>query len=313
MSEQQEKWLERIRALLAKAASTNFEAEAESFRAKADELMTRYAIEMWQIETAQESKAGRTKPEIKNMNIDWWWNMDSDLGSALWSVFTSVCSHARCRVAYKYADGGTKTIPVVGMPADLSYVDMLFTHLFLQMVDTMDPRPKQGERAIEALVRMKESGLKWDEISKRLHAAGYYDGPESSWEMGKTDYAGKYTRYCKEHGRERVYVTPSIYRRSFAQGFSTTLSQRLRQQREEQGQETGTMALAIRDISAFVEEALFAAFPDQARRSTGRSVAYRPRKIDGASQARGAQAGRDASIISNAPKVGRPDPKKLGN
>jgi len=38
--------LNRVRALLAQAESTNFEAEAETFTAKAQELMTRHAIDM---------------------------------------------------------------------------------------------------------------------------------------------------------------------------------------------------------------------------------------------------------------------------
>lgn len=303
MSEQHEKMLERVRALLAKAAGGTTEQEAELLRAKADELMTKYAIEMWQIEAAQENATGRTKPEIRHMNIDWWWSMDDDLGGALWSVFVSVCSHARCRIAYKNVSGRDKTVPVVGMPADLGYVDMLFTHLFLQMVETMDPHPKPGEGTIEAIVRMKESGLKWEEIYYRLRKAGHY--PENQpWSPSKMDYAGKYTRYCLEHGRERVRTTPSVYRRSFASGFSSALSSRLRQQREEQGQSTGSMAIAIRDISALVQDALYEFFPNQAVQSRSRAVARADRKIDLASMARGSQAGHEASIISNSPKIG---------
>lgn len=312
MSEQHEKMLERVRALLAKASSTEFEQEAETFRAKADELMTKYAIEMWQIELAQVGKTGQTKPEIKDVNISWWWEMDRELGGALWSVLLSVCQHARCRVAHKEANYVTKSVPVVGMPADLMYCDMLFTHLFLQMVDTMDPRPKEGEGTLDAIVRMKEAGLKWEEIYYRLRTAGHY--PEDQpWSPSKMDYAGKYTRYCAQHGRERVRTTPSIYRRSFAAGFSSALSTRLRAQREEQGQSTGSTALVLQDISKVVERALIEFFPSMGRRTTTRALKGSVLKYDDASMVRGSRAGHEASIISNAPKVGGTgSPKQIG-
>lgn len=183
----------------------------------------------------------------------------------------------------------------------------------MQMIETMDPHPKPGEPAIEALVRMKESGLKWDEISKRLHDAGYYpaDKKPSEWEMGATDYAGKYTRYCEEHGRERVRTTPAMYRRSFATGFSGALSVRLRQQREAQGQSTGTMALALVDIAKIVERAMLEFYPSMGVRSKGRALRGSIVRYDDASMARGNQAGHAASIISNAPKVGTNAPRAL--
>src|SRR4051812_34734140 len=46
--------LNRVRALLAQAESTNFEAEAETFTAKAQELMTRHAIDMAMIVDASQ-------------------------------------------------------------------------------------------------------------------------------------------------------------------------------------------------------------------------------------------------------------------
>jgi len=190
MSDKHEKMLERVRGLLAKAASTEFDAEADAFRAKADELMTKYAIQLWQVEQAQAGVNAPTTPEIKHMDISWWYEVDRQIGAGLWSVFLSVTGHCRCRVAYKYADGYSKTIPVIGMPADLGYADMLFTHLFMQMMDRMDPKPKPGEPLVEALGRMKEAGMKWEDIFHRLRDAGYY--PEGmAWNASKMNFAGK--------------------------------------------------------------------------------------------------------------------------
>lgn len=294
MSDKHEKMLETVRGLLAKAASTEFEAEAEAFRAKADELMTKYAIEMWQVEQAQAGVNAPTKPEIRNMDISWWYEMDRQVGEGLWRVFLAVTGHTRCRVAYKYASNMTRTIPVIGMPADLGYADMLFTHLFMQMVDRMDPKPKPGEPLVEALGRMKEAGMKWEDIFTRLRDSGYYPA-DMPWNASKMNFAGKYTQYCRTHNRERVYTSPSVYRRSFVTGFADALSSRLRVQREEQGQSTGSMALALRDIDVVVRDYMFENFPDMAKRTRGSMV--RDEKMDEGVKRRGHQAGQEASII----------------
>ena len=296
------KMLERVRALLAKASSTTFPEEADSFRAKADELMTKYAIEVWQVEQAEAGKKAPTKPIVRKVDLAWWYDMDNQLASGLWDMFISVTTHCRVRTAWKNVDYMNKQIPLVGMPVDLDYADMLFTNLMLQLVDTMDPHPKSGEPMIEALVRMKEAGLKWEEIYRRLQVAGYfpYDQP---WQPSKMDFAGKYTRYCQQHGRERVRTTPTVYRRSFASGFTTAIRQRLRLQREEQGQNTGSMAVAIRDISQVVEEALFDFFPNQAERTRSRAVARgNPLKTDLRVMGAGVEAGNKARIMGKGDK-----------
>lgn len=260
-----EKMLERVRALLAKAASTEHPAEAEAFRAKADELMTKYAIELWQIEQLQSGKDARTLPVRKDMNVDWWYNygLDREVRSVMWSIFSAVARHSRCLPVGGKSDYRTKTVPVIGMPHDIDYLDLLFTHLLLQMLDAMDPQPVPGEPLIEALVRMKESGLKWEEIHRRLRRSGHVpDEPWSKQVASKMNFAGKYTRYCREHGRDRTYVTPSIYRRSFVDGFRWSLQARLNNQVEQQGQNTGSMAIALRDIRDIVQQAMWDEFPD---------------------------------------------------
>lgn len=265
MTEQHDKMLERVRALLAKAAGGTTPEEAELLRAKADELMTKYAIEMWQIEHLEAGKNAKTMPTRKDMNIEWWWsyNTDYEVRSAMWDIFAAVARHCRCIPVPAKSDYNTKSVPVIGMPHDLNYLDMLFTHLLVQMSAAMDPQPEDGEPLISALVRMKEAGLKWEEAHRRLRKAGLV--PDESWSKkvaSRMDFAGQYTRYCKAHGRDRTYVTPSIYRRSFTDGFRAILRTRLRNQVEEQGQNTGSMALALRDIRLVVQDAMWDLFPD---------------------------------------------------
>ena len=73
------------------------------------------------------------------------------------------------------------------------------------------------------------------------------------------------------------------------------LAGRLKLQREEQGQETGSMALALRDISALVRDHMLDNFPDMGKRS--RSVMARDEKMDSGVMARGHRAGQEVSIL----------------
>lgn len=327
MTDQHDKMLERIRALLAKAAGGTTDEEAELLRAKADELMTKYAIEMWQIEQAQGKRTERTTPIRKDIDISWWFDytIDGEVRQTMYAIFSAVASHARCRVVGAHADYRVKTVPVIGMPSDIGYLDMLFTHLLLQMMNAMDPHPKPGEPFVDALVRMKEAGLKWAEIAKRLQAAGYYDDPKTP----KTGYSQIYTDYCKRAGKDRTYTSPSIYRRSFVDGFRYELRLRLRNQEKEQGQNTGSNAIALRDIRDIVNEAMYLLFPDlrphpegcdcdvhhtcsdknckrpncrlaRSKRMPARMKEY---AYDPSVVRRGQQAGREVTILSDAEQL----------
>ena len=178
MSNKKDKKLEQVRALLAKAASTEFEGEAAVFRAKADELMANYAIEQWQLDAADEADANRKgrDPERRDVNIEWYFEPQyRHVYADMWIMFGSVARHCRCKVVWWGGGGhidGNRTVPVLGLPSDLDYFDLLFTHLQLQLFKQIQPSPEPGDTCIEALVRMKEAGMKWEAIGTKLIAAG---------------------------------------------------------------------------------------------------------------------------------------------
>lgn len=298
MSTKKDKKLEQVRALLAKAASTEFEGEAAAFRAKADELMANYAIEQWQLDAADENDARRMSrdPERRDVDISWYHEPQyRHVYQDMWQLFHSVAAHCRCKVIWW---AGSRKVPVLGLPSDLDYFDLLFTHLQIQLFNQIQPSPQPGDTYIEALVRMKEAGMKWEAIGARLIKAGLMEGPYTR-NVG-VRFTKEYTTYCDETGRERKYINPKTYQRSFTDGFVQQIAHRLREQKDDQKAKGGSgMELAVIDIKKKLDETaadLFGKAPRGRALSTNSSV-------DEAGMAAGRAAGREASI-SGDPQSG---------
>lgn len=286
--------LQRVRAMLAKADSTEFEGEAEVFRAKADELMTKYTIEQWQLDMADEVDRAARKPERRDIDISWYWADNySHLKHILFTIFTNVAEHCRCKVVYWNPVPGGK-VPVLGLPADMDYFDMLFTSLFMQLGRKLTPGVEEGDSYIEALVRMKEAGMRWEAIGERLINAGLMEGPYER-KVG-VRFTKEYTDYCAETERERKYINPKTYQSSFAHGFMEQVSARLDKQHAEQSEKGGTgMELALRDISQLIDDEAFSIFGEP--RNSGTVSTQRAR--DRAGYVAGSHAGHHADIAGN--------------
>jgi hypothetical protein len=112
--------LAKIRALLAKAESTTFEAEALAFTAKAQELMTKHAVDA----AALQGRAKvATTPGVIRVPID------PPYTNAKARLLAVVARHSRCRTVEL---GGSDFAEVIGMPSDLAAVELLFTSLLVQ-------------------------------------------------------------------------------------------------------------------------------------------------------------------------------------
>jgi hypothetical protein len=113
--------LERIRGLLAKAESTTFEAEAVAFTSKAQELMTRHAID----DAMLADRARGEQGELVAIRLP----IDAPYADAKSLLLQTVAENGRCRSIF-HADVALST--VVGFPTDVAGVEMLFTSLLLQ-------------------------------------------------------------------------------------------------------------------------------------------------------------------------------------
>ncbi|GAB4056407.1 DUF2786 domain-containing protein [Catellatospora paridis] len=126
--------LDRIRALLAKAESTDFPEEAEAFTAKAQQLMARHSIDHALVDAAAGISDG---PESRRIVIA---NPYEGPKAMLLQV---VAEANRCR-ALNFKDLGLSTI--VGFGPDLDAVEMLYTSLLVQAIHAMTTANQRADR-----------------------------------------------------------------------------------------------------------------------------------------------------------------------
>ncbi len=127
--------LARVRALLAKAESTEFDEEAEALSAKAQELISRYALDR-----LLEDGPARGSSDLQVRRL---W-LDPPYVRAKTLLVSAVASANRCRAASADRLGFSV---VIGSAADLEAVELLVTSLLVQADTAM---LRHGRRATAA-------------------------------------------------------------------------------------------------------------------------------------------------------------------
>ncbi|WP_182899511.1 DUF2786 domain-containing protein [Microbispora sp. H10830] len=119
-----ERTLARVRALLAKAESTEFEAEAETFTAAAQALMARHSIDAALLASqATAGPGGAGRPEGRRLGVD------APYEGPKAMLLDVIASANHCRSVWSRHFGFAT---VLGFPADLAAVEVLFTSLLVQ-------------------------------------------------------------------------------------------------------------------------------------------------------------------------------------
>lgn len=122
-------WLVRVQGLLAKAESTEFPEEAEALMAKAQELMTRHAIDEAML--AASGNAGADPVESEMIVVE------APYATAKASLLGAVALANNSRCVFTGTEGGTKQCVVVGYASDLANIRTLYAALSLHAVRTM--------------------------------------------------------------------------------------------------------------------------------------------------------------------------------
>jgi hypothetical protein len=125
--------LERVRALLAKAESTTFAEEAEAFTAKAQELMARHALDRAMLEDAGAGGG----PGGRRIGTD------DPYARAKSLLLDEVATANRCRTAWS---GSLGFATVFGHEPDLDSVELLYTSLLVQAARAIAAAGPQVDR-----------------------------------------------------------------------------------------------------------------------------------------------------------------------
>jgi Protein of unknown function (DUF2786) len=115
--------LDRVRALLAKAESTEFPEEAEALTARAQELMARHSIDEALLAASAPGRAGTGSASGLRLFIE------SPYEAAKAVLLDVIASANRCRAVW-HKELGLGT--VLGFPGDLQAVELMFTSLLVQ-------------------------------------------------------------------------------------------------------------------------------------------------------------------------------------
>lgn len=139
-SEGHAKTIARVRALLAKAESTEFAPEAEMFTAKAQDIMTRHAID----EALLADEAGESV-DVQGIRV----LIDHPYALEKARLLDVVARANRTRAVW---NDFASSMTLLGVPTDLEQVEMLFTSTLVQATRAMTQagqraRPSAGERS----------------------------------------------------------------------------------------------------------------------------------------------------------------------
>jgi hypothetical protein len=130
--------LERVRALLAKAESTEFDEEADALTEKAQELMARYSIDAALLAAHAAGKRIHAQPKGVRIGID------DPYSHAKAILLATIAEASGCRTVWS-KDFGFST--VFGFEGELRSVDLLYTSLLLQARRAMMRTGAAGRRA----------------------------------------------------------------------------------------------------------------------------------------------------------------------
>lgn len=308
--------LRKVRALIERAEHPETpKLEADSCRAKADDLMSRYAIEEW--EALKSGGATGMKPDKIKIDIGEEGDPFLDRIAHLVNVVANYCHGSSIWMKGSGRKGfRSEYCYVYGYQSDLRYFELLYTTLHLHMAGAMFPKPDPSLTMDENAYNFREAGLNWIDIA---FAWGWYEVPREEGEarnvyvnrntLERASWARSVGRIKKaalaeyaRRGESPIKLAPAAafnFRLNGINGYIDRIGQRLREQAGRRG--VGT-ELVLRDRSQNIAAMIAEDFP-----SLGFSK-QRDTRFNAAAYARGVSHANTASL---APEANGADRKGL--
>jgi len=171
------KALKLIRALLAKAEATTFDAEAEAFTAKAQEMMTRHSIDAAVLASAAAGSRLAAGVESRRVHID---NPYAEEKASFLAAIADVNGVRSIWVPH----AGLCT--VMGFPVDLQLTDLLFTSLLVQATRAAAAATASNRQLSTPSFRRAFLIAFAHRIAERLEAARSHVAAEAALEYGES-------------------------------------------------------------------------------------------------------------------------------
>lgn len=126
----EDKIIDKIQKLLAKAERAGSQEEADAFSAKAQELMVKYTVDEMQLAQARGEKV---KEDITSERI----KAGGSYALQDVALWLAVAQANSCRVFYSgYSGKPVTSVTVIGYPSDIANVKLLVTSLLIQLART---------------------------------------------------------------------------------------------------------------------------------------------------------------------------------
>jgi hypothetical protein len=258
--------LSKVRKLIAVAEDPNTDPKvATSYREMADALMLKHAVDETQAEASRPAEQ-RTRPIIITVEI----GGDSDIIGYFGSLCDMVARHCRCRaLLYTAWRDGVWVAKVYGFESDARYFELLYTTIRLHMLGVLIPRIDRNSSLSENCYRLHNAGYNWLEIARMYgwSKVGLREGTEMWRDSEGNDktkfhvggiYKRAYYQATKERGEQPTKISAggtATYRKSAAYGYTSRLTQRLRQ--VESNRQAGTeilLASRVDDLDALFRD-----------------------------------------------------------
>lgn len=306
--------LGKVQKLMDKAWSTTFPAERESLLAKAEELMLRFSIEQFMLEdpTRQNMASVKSmKPELREfwyMGENTYGNSDGETMTAIQQMFYSLTTHVGGRVGHF----GYYSAKVVGFPADLDFLELMFLGLKMHLISNVEPTVVPDSPWEQNLVAFKQAGMKWEDIHKNLLGHPDYRYANQPWERNiGVAFTAVYSKWRKANPDEPANTgSPKLWRKSFIQGYTEMIRQRLSEMRANVIKNDSNLPALLADKKSVVEEAFLEMFPPPpavkitASYGKGRMVRYKAPTLNRVAMSAGRNVAATADLSGREGRVG---------
>lgn len=250
-------YLEKVRALIAKAERTDVEAEKVAFMAKAQELMQKYRIEEEDLIASGDPTAASPIQLIIKLC-----EHGSPFTTWYFCLAETIADHvgARSQCFWYNNESGGPAVALVGYESDVRVGVELLTAAQLVFSEKLEPKKDDSLSEAENIYRLRSSGV------TRRRVAVMMWGLEADQSHAAHAKVGKlYKEECAKRGERPALDGKGIdletFREAYAREFYWRLDRRLEDARSAIDRQGGVVVLHSRKER--VDEAFYGFFPDR--------------------------------------------------